>query len=315
MKSNRKLTTWTALAAAIAIAVMSAGCDYVVPPLEGTPTLYIEDSGWAGIVNNVTESNGALHVDLSIVNNTNQWSAMDVGASTAKVVDSNGTSHDCGTVFVGTSVFVNNGGWYLAPGFVMKGYTGGTKSSPVKQLLYVECAGVGKAGGQKLSISYKYISGDFNYYVATRPVFDTMDLKLDDVATDTQYPVAHKLDDLPIIKVGEALVAINKCTVTLVEARRTDEGLEFDWASTNPTEYQAYVHIGIPPVIGSDGILYGIYDSPHYATVPITKAGGEAKWSTKQAVPKDVTGLYVLLPLESRQQKYFTDYVVDVTDL
>lgn len=315
MRSNRKLTAWTAMGAVVALAVVSAGCDYVVPPIQGAATAVIEDSGWAGIVNNVSDSGGTLRVDLSIVNKTKQWSAMDVGDSKAKIVDSNGTSHDCGTVVVGTAVFVNNGGWYLAPGFVMKGYTGGTEASPETQPLYVECAGIAKGGGQKLSISYKYITGDFNYFVATKPLFKTMELNLDEVATDTKYPVAETLDNLPVAKVGDALTAINACTVTLVEARRTAEGLEFDWASTNPTEYPAYVHIGIPPLIGSDGILYGFYQTPHLATVPITKAGGEAKWSTKQAVPKEVTGLYIMLPLETKQAKYFTDYVVDVTGL
>ncbi len=75
---------------------------------------------------------------------------------------------------------------------------------------------------------------------------------------------------------------------------RTADGLEFRWHTENPTAYPTYVHIGIPPVIGSDGIIYGLYESPHLADTPITPAGQSADWTTEVAVPKDVTGLYIL---------------------
>ena len=57
-----------------------------------------------------------------------------------------------------------------------------------------------------------------------------------------------------------------------VGVERTADGLEFDLADDNPTAYPSYVHIGNPPVIGSDGVVYGIYESPDLATVPITPA-------------------------------------------
>jgi hypothetical protein len=70
--------------AIVAFAVSIGGCNYVVPPLElGTPTPMVDDAGWGGIVNDVTESGGALHVDLSIVNNTGQWSAMTAAKSSS----------------------------------------------------------------------------------------------------------------------------------------------------------------------------------------------------------------------------------------
>ena len=94
---------------------------------------------------NVADASGALHVDLSLLNNTNDWSAMDVAASTAKVTDSAGKSSECAKVFVGTSVVVNDSGWYLPPRFVVKGYTGGTVAKSDTQLLHVECADVTKA--------------------------------------------------------------------------------------------------------------------------------------------------------------------------
>jgi hypothetical protein len=299
--------------AALALAIATAGCNYVVPPLEiGTPTPAVADSGWAGIVNNVTESGGALHVDLSIVNNTNQWSAMDVSASSARVTGPGG-SRDCAKVFVGTAVFVNSAGLYLPPGFVMKAYTGGSLSKPQTQPLYVECAGVAKGPGQKLEISYRYISGDFNYYVATKPVSKTMTLELDSVVTDTKYPIAEQIESLKINKPGDVLEAINGCTISLAAVRRTDEGLEFDWATTNPSDAKVYIHIGTPPVIGSDGIVYGFYRAPNLPDPPVTKAGGQASWTTKQAVPKDVTGFYLLVPIENHQVKYFIDQVIDIT--
>ncbi len=309
MKAERRICG--VLGIAILAASLVAGCDYIVPPIEfGTPTPQVVDNGWAGIVTGVKDSGGTLHVDLSIVNNTSQWSAMDVGATSAKV---GGT--DCGKVFVGTSVFVNSGGWYLAPGFVMSGYTGGTRQKPATQKLYVECTGVSKSAGQTLSITYKYITGNFNYYIATKPVTKTMQLSLDKIASDVKYPVATKVASLPVVKQGQPLTGLNDCTLTLTQAIRTDTGLEFTWDSHNPTNDRAYVHIGVPPVIGSDGILYGFYQSPHLTDPPVTPAGGDAKWTTAATVPKDVTGFYILLPLESQRNKYFIDHLIDITSL
>jgi hypothetical protein len=47
---------------------------------------------------------------------------------------------------------------------------------------------------------------------------------------------------------------------------------------------------------------------------PITLAGGTASWTTEVAVPASATGLYVLAPVETQQQKYFVDHVIDITD-
>jgi hypothetical protein len=97
MKAERR--TLTFLTAAILAVSLAGACDYIVPPVEfGTPTPVVVDNGWAGIVTGVSDSGGSLHVDLSIVNNTSQWSAMDVGATTAKV-----SGKTCGKVFVGTN--------------------------------------------------------------------------------------------------------------------------------------------------------------------------------------------------------------------
>jgi hypothetical protein len=313
-KRARRQSAALAAAGLVVAAVALAGCDYIIPPIDfSTPTPNVVDNGWAGMANAVTESNGSLHIDLSIVNNTNAWSAMDVSASSAKVENASG-SHDCQTVVVGTSVFVNDGAWYLPPGFSMRGYTGGTIRAPETRMLSVECAGVSPAAGLKLSIDYEYITGPFNYYIATKPKRANMKIELDDVAANASYPIAERIAGLPIAKLGEAIPAINGCSLKLVDARRTDAGLELDWASDNPSAAATYVHIGKPPVLGSDGILYGFYQSPHQPDPPVTPTGGDAEWSTTVAVPQDVTGLYVLVPVETQQQKYFIDHVVDITN-
>jgi hypothetical protein len=316
MKGDHRMRVPGTLVAVMVLGLAVVGCDYIVPPIDNsTPTPVLSGQGWGAIVTGVSEASGALHVDLSLRNDTGDWSAMNVTASTATVTDSAGKTSSCSTAFVGTSVFVNDGGWFLPPGFVMKGYTGGTLAKPVAQLTYVECAGVAKAAGQKLAVKYTYITGPFNYYVPSQKTSGTLNLNLDKVVTDTKYPVAQKVGGYEPVKTDAVIAAINKCTVQLTDVKRTDTGFAFSWKSTNPSSDPAYVHIGNPPVIGNDGILYGFYVSPHLADAPITPAGGgTATWTTAVAVPKDVTGFYIVLPVETRQQKYFVDHVVDITD-
>jgi hypothetical protein len=316
MKGDHRMRVPWTLAAVIVVGLAVTGCDYIVPPIDNsTPTPVLSGQGWGAIVTGVSEVNGALHVNLSLRNDTGDWSAMNVAASSAQVTDGAGKTSTCATAFVGTSVFVNDSGWFLAPGFVMKGYTAGTVASPMTQLNFVECAGVAKGAGQKLTINYTYITGPFNYYVPSHKTSGTLNLNLDKVVTDTKYPLVQQVAGYEPVKTGTAIGAINKCTVTLTGVKRTDTGFEFSWSSANPSSDPAYVHIGIPPVIGTDGILYGPYLSPHLSDAPITPAsGGTATWTTVVAAPKAVTGFYILLPVETRQQKYFVDHVVDITD-
>jgi hypothetical protein len=316
MKGDHRMRVTRVLAAVVVMGLAVTGCDYIVPPIDNsTPTPMLSGQGWGAIVTGVSEANGALHVDLSIRNDTGDWSAMNVAASSAQVTDAAGKTSDCATAFVGTSVFVADGGWFLPPGFVMKGYSGGSQAAPVTQLLYVECAGVAKAAGQKLAIKYTYITGPYNYYLPSSKTNGTLNLSLDKVVTDTSYPVAQKVTGYEPVKPGDLIGAINKTTLQLTDVKRTDTGFQFSWKTTNPGTDQAYVHIGIPPVIGADGILYGFYRSPHLTEDLITPAGGgTATWTTTVAVPKEVTGFYILVPVETKQQKYFVDHVVDITD-
>ncbi len=61
-------------------------------------------------------------------------------------------------------------------------------------------------------------------------------------------------------------------------------------------------------------MIYGFYQSPDLASVPVTGAGKTAEWTTEVAVPKDVAGPYMLLSVESKKQRLFTNYAVDITD-
>jgi hypothetical protein len=294
----------------ILYALLSFACAYIVIPadLMVTPTSSAS-KGWSAMVTNLGKSDaGDLHIDLAIKNDTQDWSSMKAAAGHAAVLkDSAGKNTNCDTVFVGT------GGHRLAPGFQMRGYTGGTKAAPVTQLLYVECKGAVAAPGSKLSIEYSYVTGNFNYYVAENSNGGKMEVDLDQVASDLKYPVAESVEGL-IQKPGDKIVAINSCTLTLTDVKRTDTGLEFAWQTENPGASPTYVHIGNPPVIGQDGIIYGLYESPTLADAPITLPGQKADWTTTVAVPKDVTGLYILLSVEEKQQKNFWNHLIDITD-
>lgn len=303
------MRTRTALLAVIACAIVLGACDYIVTPADlGTPTPATRGV-WSAVPTAVGQTpDGNLRVDLAIQNSTGDWSAMQVASSGAVVLTtSDGRTTTCGTAFVGT------GGTSLAPGFQMRGYTGGTKAKPATQLLYVECQGAAPAPGSRLAIDYTYVTGEFNYYSPARPTAAKLEVDLDTVAADLTYPVAQAVDGL-VQKPADPIEAINKSVLTLKAATRTAEGLELAWHTTNPTAYPTYVHIGTPPVIGSDGVIYGIYESPHLADTPITPANESADWTTKVAVPKDVTGLYILVSVEAKQQKNFVSYAIDITD-
>ena len=284
-------------------------CVYIVTPAPDVTPTSVSAKGWDAVATNVGKNDaGDLHIDITIRNDTEDWSAMQ--ASTGKpavLTTADGKTTNCDTVNVGT------GSNYLAPGFQMRGYTGGTQAEPKEQLLYVECKGEAASPGSKLSIEYSYVTGSFNYYVAANPTNAKLELDLDQVAKDLKYPVAQTIPGL-IEKSGANIVAINDCTLTLTDVKRTDTGLEFSWETKNPGAYPTYVHIGNPPVIGADGIIYGFYESPSLADAPITLPGQKAAWKTDVAAPKDVTGLYILLSVESKQQKLFFSHAVDITD-
>lgn len=298
-----------ALLPLVACAIVLGSCAYIVTPADESSPTPATAGVWAAVATAVgLTPAGDLHADLAIQNETGAWSAMQVAASGAVVLTaSDGKTTTCDKAFVGT------GGTSLAPGFQMRGYTGGTKAKHETQLLYVECQGAVPAAGSRLAIDYTYVTGDFNYYTPAIPTAAKLEVDLDKVAADLTYPVAQPVDGL-VQKASDPIEAINKCVLTLKAATRTADGLDLAWHTTNPTAYPTYVHIGTPPVIGSDGVIYGFYESPHLADTPITPASQSADWTTDVVVPKDVTGLYILVSVESKQQKLFVSHAVDITD-
>lgn len=285
-------------------------CRYIVvpPDLMATPTP-LASKGWSGMVIYAGKSDaGDLHFDLAIRNDTQDWSSMQANDGKAATFTSpDGQKIDCATVFVGT------GGVSLPPGFQIRGYTAGTKKAPKTQLLYVECKGAEAAPGSRLSVKYNYVTGPYDLHVPSVPVNGTMELNLAQVEKDVKYPVATPAAGL-VEKLGDKISAINNFTLTLTDVKRTDTGMDIYWQDMNPTEYPNYVHIGTPPVIGADGIIYGLYEDPSIADATIALQKATAEWTTTVDIPKNATGLYVLVSVETRQSKYFVSHVIDITD-
>src|SRR5690348_12764964 len=101
----------------------SFACVYVVLP-EGleTPEVVVEGAElktWNAVVTNMGKSDaGDLHIDITIRNDTGDWSTMAAAEGKPAILTaSDGKTTNCDTVFVGT------GGHRFAPGFQMRGYT------------------------------------------------------------------------------------------------------------------------------------------------------------------------------------------------
>lgn len=297
--------------ALLAYTLFIYACAYIVLPegLEASDAAGKGSNGWSAVVTNVGKSEaGDLHVDITIRNETGDWSAMRAVEGKPAVLTSGGKTTNCDTVYVST------GGHRLAPGFQMRGYITGTKTEPVTQLIYVECAGAEATPDSKLSISYTYVTGQYNYYEQDKnEVNDKLEIDLNEVVTDLAYPLIEQADGLTQ-EVDAEIVALNKVVLTLTDVQRTDNGLQFSWEALNPGEYPTYVHIGNPPVIGLDGILYGFYETPDIVTVPITPAGAKSEWSTVVTVPQEVSGLYIMLSVETGKARLFANYAVDITN-
>ena len=293
-----------------AVLLAVAGCDYVViPPEEGGP-IGASSKGWTAVATSAAPgSEGDLRIELTIRNETGAWSAMEAtsGAATLELAD--GSTSACASVFVGT------GGHRLAPGMQMRGYVAGPKAEPTLELIRVECAGATLTAGATLSLDYSYVTGEYNYYDPdVNRAIAQLEVSLDQLAADLSYPIAEAVDGL-VQPVDVELEAINGVLLRLLGSKRTEAGLEFDWQTENPGEYPTFVHIGLPPVIGADGILYGFYESPDLESVPGTPPGETAEWTTATAVPEDVEGLYLLLSVESKKQRLFVSYAIGLGDL
>lgn len=109
----------------LACALLLSGCAYIVTPEPEGRSASATEEGWGGVVTHVGKSDaGDLRFDIIIRNDTGEWSAMQAAAKPA-VLKAGGKTTNCDAVSVGT------GGHRLAPGFQMRGFTGGTKAEPV----------------------------------------------------------------------------------------------------------------------------------------------------------------------------------------
>lgn len=300
--------------ALLAYAVLTSACIYIVLP-EGLEPPKAVDAGakpkvWSGLVTNIANSDaGSLRIDIVIRNDTGDWSTMRaVENKPAVLTASNGETTNCDTVFVGT------GGHRLAPGFQMRGYTTGKKDEQATQLLYVECAGVAAVSDSTLTIEYVSFQGELDdYKPEENKVFGNLVLNLDEIITDLTFPVAESVDGL-ILDSGAEITGLSDNVVTLLEAQRTESGFQFTWQNFNPTKFALKTHIGTPPVIGADGIIYGAYETLDIAPVPITPAGENMHWTTEVTVPQDVAGFYILISVESKKPRTYLNYVIDISD-
>ena len=301
--------------ACILVLILAAAGYVVVPPCDpndhgwGCSYDTTLTKGWIALATNVgTSADGVLHVDLTILNETAEWSAIQaVPAKPAVLKASDGQTTNCDTVFVST------GGHYLAPGFQMKGYTAGTQAEPKTQPIYVECKGAKAVPGSKIFIDVSYVTGQYNYYDKTANETNTkLEVNLDKVATDLKYPITTPVEGL-IQTIGKKIAGLNGVTLTLADAKRTDTGLEFQWEAFNPSEYPSALHVGPPPVLGEDGILYGVYKDPGSISAPLTSPGKVSDWSTTVNVPKDAKGFYIMVSVETGT-RLFDSYVIDIID-
>jgi hypothetical protein len=302
MKGNRKIYF-----VFLILAFVLLGCKYVVIPedliAEGTAS-----EGWGAQVTNVSQAeDGDLRIEITIQNETGDWSSMQAVAGQPATLKSGGETYNCEEVFFGT------GGYRLAPGFQMRGYTSGAKSDPKTQLLYVECKGAQAEPGASLSINYDYYMGALDYYHQdSNHATGTVELALDEIATDLVYPVYKEIDGLAQ-PMDADFPAISENVVNLLDVQRTDAGFEFTWQNTNPTEFALTTHIGTPPIIGEDGIIYGVYEIMDLAPVPLTPAGEQVQWTTEAKAPPDEKGFYILSSVESGQMRMFVNHLIDIT--
>jgi hypothetical protein len=183
------------------------------------------------------------------------------------------------------------------------------------QQLFVECAGVESPKGETLTIQYKSYQGERNDYEPDKnEIIGKMVIDLNNVTSDLTYPIASPEEGL-IFDKNASFLALSNNEIKLIDIERSDDKVIFTWENFNPTSFALKTHIGIPPVIGSDGIIYGVYETLDLAPIPLTPPKEKITWNTEAAVPKNISGLYILLSVESRTPRTYLNYVIDISDL
>ena len=284
-------------------------CVYVVLPDDVAKEVAGEKKFWNAVATQVTKNEmGDLHIAITIQNNTGEWSTLKAAANKPAVLATNdGKSINCDKVFIGT------GGHRFAPGFQMRGYSISNNDVQETQLLFVECSGAEAAVGLKLTIPYVSFEGELDDYEPEKNKSEgKLEINLDEVATDLTYPIAFPVEGL-IHDASASFIALSENVVSLLDVQRSNVGFQFTWENFNPTKFALKTHIGTPPVIGEDGIIYGVYETLDIVSVPLTSANEKMDWTTEVEVPKDVKGLYILLSVESKKPRTYLNYVVDIT--
>ena len=249
-----------------------------------------------------TETN-AVQVDLAIHNESDDWSVMSAD-NQAILTTKSGERLPCSTVKI------SSGGHYIPPNFQLRGFTLKDKSI---QKLHVICNGTEPSNASQLSVTYSYMLGEYDYYAQQKNMVETTQVvALDAIIQDLQYP-ATSISGITLTPTTEVIPALNKCSLTLTNVARTEDGFTFQWQVSNPGEYGTLVHIGNPPLLGDDGIIYGHRVSPDIVQVPIADAKGTASFETKVSLPKEVKGLYMLLSVEQRRERLFASILMDLT--
>jgi hypothetical protein len=292
--------------------IFTFACAYIELPQDlATPTPETQSSstGWSAVATSVGKSDsGDLHIELALENDTGDWATMQSVANKPAVLISNGKKTNCDTVFVGT------GGHRFPPGFRLRGYQTGEMDNPETQSVYVDCKGAEAVAGSKLAIDYVSYGGILDDYTPDNNATEgTMEVDLDKVVTDLTFPVGTPVEGL-VMKGDVAITGLSDNVVTLMDVTRTDEGFTFKWQNYNPSKFPLKTHIGTPPVIGSDGILYGAYESQDIAPLDITPPKGTMEWETSVKVPVGGKGFYILLSVETNKPRTYKSYVVDITD-
>ena len=255
----------------------------------------------------IVDDGGTLRIEFAARNDTGGWSAMRPADEEKSIsLTAGGESYTCETAQIGS------GGHYLPAGFQVRGYL--DRKGEV-QAIFVECPSPGSLDGARLTVPYVIAVGEYDYYEKGENIHETqMTVEIDpaQVPADLTYPVASGAE-VEAGSLTDPIIALNECTLTLVEATRADEGFTFKWTIYNPGEYNTLVHIGNPAAVGEDGIIYNAWISPDRVEVPMAKPDQTAEFETVSAAPPDVTTPYLLLSVEQKRERLWTNYLLDLS--
>lgn len=296
------------IAVLIVVMLASIGCKYIVVP-DDLIEEKVASEGWGAQVTEVQNAgDGTMKLFITLQNYTGAWSFMKAVEGKPAVLNNGGEKLECDATMVST------GGYRLAPGLQMRGYTVGPKKEPLTQLIYVQCDAVELDDKATLTIDYEYFNGPLDYYHQdANKSAGSLELDLGDIKTDLTYPIMEGAEVVTTASDAE-ITALSGNIIHLAGLERQADRLIFTWSNFNPTEFALRTHIGIPPVIGADGIIYGKYEIMDIASVPITASNGSVEWTTEVMLPEEANGLYILFSYEATQARLYENLLIDITD-